>query len=449
MKKQSRYMFMFAIVLVLLPLWAIAGPNKGLNAQVKKSERTAAEQQKGFGAMVLEFSALRHKLANKLSEQLCLPVPDKTHEFFQAAETGDWLSVSNRFEELKTPGSYGWAIPELRNELWASVHETLGIYEVWVSWKKDSSLLKLFYEPVLASMPKNSIYFGGTDYGRFVITTVNAVSKPPQIYCITQNALADNTYASHLRSIYGDIWLPENEDSARAFQRYVEEVKAGKRPKNANIEIVNGRVKVIGALGVMEINGIICEMIFEHNKDAHQFYLEESYVIDWMYPYLEPHGLIMKLNKNPLEKLPEEAVKRDKDFWKGYVELLLKHSDFADNFEAQKAFSKLRSAIAGIYVFRKRYDDAEAAFWQAIRLCPVSPEASFRLAKMYEKQTLIGKAQDVMESYLNLDPPYSKEKARSYLSTLREQRKATEVVTKDQSEGKGGREQTHRDRDKE
>jgi hypothetical protein len=66
----------------------------------------------------------------------------------------------------------------------------------------------MFHEPVLAAIPNGSIYFGGTDFGRFVITTVNELQEPPTIFCITQNALADNTYAAHLRAVYGDrIWL--------------------------------------------------------------------------------------------------------------------------------------------------------------------------------------------------------------------------------------------------
>ena len=55
--------------------------------------------------------------------------------------------------------------------------------------------------------------------------------------------------------------------------------------------------------GVMAINGILCRMLFDHNKDSHDFYVQESYVIDWMYPYLEPHGLILKLNKEPSDSL--------------------------------------------------------------------------------------------------------------------------------------------------
>ncbi len=380
----------------------------------------AGEGAPDFGDAVRKFSAARPKLDQELSSRLNLPMPYEALAFFRVAITGNWESVSNRFQKVARRGENGGTIPELRSELWAPVHETLGIWEVWAGWKEDSSLLALFYEPVFKAMPKGSIYFGGTDSGRFVITTINAMKDPPPLFCITQNALADNTYAAHLRAIYGDeIWLPTTEDCNGAFQQYVAEVRSGKLAASADIAIKDGRVQITGVMGVMKINGIICRMIFEHNKDKHPFFVEESYVIDWMYPYLEPCGSIMKLNPQPSEKLTEPVVARDRDFWKGYVELLEGRPGFAANIEARKSFSKLRSAIAGLYAYRKMYGESEAAFRQAIRLYPASPEASFRLAKMFEEQGRLEKATEVMTAYLKCDLSDSRDKAEDYLNQLK------------------------------
>ena len=52
----------------------------------------------------------------------------------------------------------------------------------------------------------------------------------PDVYLITQNALADDTYMSVERDLYGDeIWIPSKEDSAESFNIYVSEVQSGKR----------------------------------------------------------------------------------------------------------------------------------------------------------------------------------------------------------------------------
>lgn len=232
------------------------------------------------------------------------------------------------------------------------------------------------------AMDPFSIFFGGTDPGRFVPTyMIYSADYRPDVYLITQNALADGTYMSVERDLYGDeIWIPSNDDSAEAFNIYVDEVQRGVRPANGDLKIENGRVQVTGALGVMEINGILTKMMWDHDRLRHSFYVEESYVIPWMYPYLSPHGLIMKLNADRTPYDPKTAAK-DRDFWDWYVRRLLSDPMYRRDFAGQKSFSKLRAAIAGLYSKQGRHADAAQAYREACLLYPASPEASFRYAQ--------------------------------------------------------------------
>ena len=231
-------------------------------------------------------------------------------------------------------------------------------------------------------MERFSIFFGGTDPGRFVPTyMIYSALFRPDVYLITQNALADDTYMSVERDLYGDeIWIPSKEDSAEAFNVYVDEVQRGVRPANGALKIENGRVQVTGALGVMEINGILTKMMHDHDRLRHSFYVEESYVIPWMYPYLSPHGLIMKINANPTPYDAKTAAK-DADFWDWYVRRLLDDPMYRRDFAGQKSFSKLRAAIAGLYSKQGRRHECAQAFREAVLLYPASPEATFRYAQ--------------------------------------------------------------------
>jgi tetratricopeptide (TPR) repeat protein len=255
-------------------------------------------------------------------------------------------------------------------------------------------------------MEPNAYFFGGTDPGRFVPTyMIYSAQVRPDVFLVTQNALADNTYINTMRDLYGDqVWMPTPDDSAKAFQIYVDEVQAGKRPKNADLTIENGRVQVSGALGVMEINGILCDMIFQKNKARHAFYIEESYVINWMFPYLTPHGLIMKINaeKTPIDPA---TVRDDMLFWDWYTRHLLRSPMFRRDLPAQKSFSKLRSAIAGLYAARGMLAESERAFQEARSLYPVSPEANFRLIQeVLLRQARYAEAIDVLDEYNRRDP---------------------------------------------
>ncbi len=298
-------------------------------------------------------------------------------------------------------------------------------------------------------MGSNAIFFGGTDPGRFVPTYMIYSAKVRQdVYLITQNALADNTYMNVMRDLYGDqIWIPSPIDSNFAFQKYIEGVRSGKIQAGADVKTEGGKVQVQGVGGVMKINGFLSKWIFDHNQyitetktdestrhigsavvyedpvvdpktglpPLRTFYVEESYVLPWMYPYLTPNGLIMKINNKPTP-LTDEVVKNDTDFWNWYCDRLLNDEKFIRDIVARKSFSKLRSSLAGLYAARGKPKEAEAAFHQAVLLYDLSPEANFRLGDLIARQGRFDEAIALFDVLLEKDP--NNEKAREFQKRL-------------------------------
>lgn len=255
-------------------------------------------------------------------------------------------------------------------------------------------------------MGQGAVFFGGTDPGRFVPTyMIYSADVRPDVFLITQNALADNTFMSVTRDLYGDqLWIPTPKDSEEAFSEFVDDVRSGRRQANSDIVVENGRVQIVGALGVMEINGILCSKIFERNKRWHDFYVEESYVIPWMYPYLTPHGLIMKINSGKTT-LTQDNVNDDMDFWDWYIRRMTRDGRYRRDIVAQKSFSKLRSAIAGLYLNRGRYAEGERAYNDARVLYPVSPEAVFRyIQEILMRQRRYDEALEALDYFCAKDP---------------------------------------------
>ena len=117
----------------------------------------------------------------------------------------------------------------------------------------------------------------------------------------------------------GKFTRPRLKILKHAFQNYTGDVT--RRLKNHQLKPgeditkdANGHIQVSGQVAVMEINALLVKTIFEKNPKQ-EFYIEESFPLDWMYPYLEPHGLIMKINRQPLAELSDEIVRRDRDYW--------------------------------------------------------------------------------------------------------------------------------------
>lgn len=97
-------------------------------------------------------------------------------------------------------------------------------------------------------------------------------------------------------------------------------------------------------------------------------------------------------------------VKRDRAYWDTLAAQFLSRPEFRRSSDAQRAFAKLRSAIGGIYAYRRMLPEAEYAFAQARKLSPESPEANFRLAQLYIEQGRFTDALAVIRSLQKLDP---------------------------------------------
>jgi hypothetical protein len=263
-------------------------------------------------------------------------------------------------------------------------------------------------------------------------------------FVLTQNALADATYLEYLRGMYGaKIYTPTDEDSKKCFQDYMQDVTQ-RRSKNQlkpgeNVTVgADGKIQVSGQMAVVQVDGLLAKIIFDKNPDR-EFYIEESFPFDWLYPYLEPHDLIFKINRQPLPGLSDEIVEQDHDYWRNLVRPMIGNwlnddttveqvaafakktfgkQDFSgftgdprfiQNAYSHRMFSKLRSSIAGLYAWRLKQAtdaaekdrmarEADFAFRQAWALCPDSPEAIFRYVNLLIEQKRVADALVVAET---------------------------------------------------
>jgi tetratricopeptide (TPR) repeat protein len=264
-----------------------------------------------------------------------------------------------------------------------------------------------------------------------------------------------------LGGVYPDteIITATPEDSAQCFNDYLYDAQRRLQhdqelpnephqlKPGEDVHIDNGRVQVSGQIAVMSINGLLTKVIFDKNPD-HEFYVEESFPLDWMYSYLTPFGVIMKINRHPVPELTQDIVDKDHAFWSQYSrrtignwitydttvkevcnwaeQVYLHHNfegftgdrKFIRDDDAQKAFSKLRSSIgSSIYQWRSRPQnsripaerarvtkEAEFAFKQAFAYCPYSPEAVFHFMDLLLTQNRIEDAVAILQTCHKLDP---------------------------------------------
>jgi len=385
-----------------------------------------AAQLKSF---VAEKEAQAKAATNKM--------PSELKKFFAVAAKGDWLAVSNAFIESRK-GRYdhsGKRDERLGGTAWQAVVETWGALEAF--GEGDEKYAMVFGTNIIASIPAGSIYFGGTEAGLFIIAALqkSQVQAEP-FFTLNQGGLPDAGYLEYLRGMYGaKIYTPTDEDLKKAVQDYTQD--AGQRLSTHRLKPgedvtvgADGKVKVSGQMARIQIKALLAKIIFDKNPDR-EFYFEESVPFDWMYPYLEPHGLIFKINRQPLPGLSDKIVEQDHDCWRRLVQPIIgdwltddtaveqvaafakktfgkqDFSGFAgdprfiENTYSHKMFSKLRSSLAGLYVWRMKQAtratekkrmarEADFASRQAWALCPDSAEAVFRyVAFLIEQERVV------------------------------------------------------------
>lgn len=282
-----------------------------------------------------------------------------------------------------------------------------------------------------------------------------------------------------------EIYIPTAEDSTRCFNEYMADAQQRlqhdmqfpnephqMKPGEDVHMTPDGRMSISGQVAVMSINGLLCKVIFDHNP-TNEFYVEESFPLDWMYPYLTPFGDIMKINRQPLDEIGQDVIDRDHEFWSRYgvrtvgdwinydtsvkdigawIEKVDLHHDytgfignkkFVRDDQAQKAFSKLRGSVAGVYDWRmahakdsadqqRMYKEADFAYRQAWAFCPYSPEVVSRYVQLLARVGRIDDAIMVTETCEKFDP--KNDFVRSTLRQLRDIKKNMNASSADQME---------------
>ena len=258
--------------------------------------------------------------------------------------------------------------------------------------------------------------------------------------------------ARSIGGIYPDreIYIPTPQDSQRTYSEYLSDaarrLQLNQLDPGEDVKYAGDKVQISGQVAVMNINGLLTKVIFDQNP-KNEFFVEESFPLKWMFRHLTPFGIIMKINRQPLQELSEEIVRKDHEFWSRYSERLIGNwinyetsikeiTDFVERVylrrdfrgykgdrkfirddQAQKAFSKLRSSIGGVYAWRindpqnrdpiaqqRMIKEADFAFRQAFALCPYSPEAVFRYVNLLMALQRIDDALLIVSTCQKLDP---------------------------------------------
>jgi len=275
-----------------------------------------ADGERKLDPRVPKYFATKEREARALTKQLNLRVPPEVWDYFAAGSRGDWTAANKLFDGI----SRQWRQGEFTSAIAGPVLEAVLAYEGFSGMQPK--FVDAFAYDIIDSIPAGSIYFGGTDPGRGLVTAfVRSLPEAKPFFVLSQNPLGDATYLDYVRAMYGDrLYIPSRADWQSALADYASDAKARMaadklKPGEKISEDESGKWKPDSHVAWMEVNARLAKLIFDKNP-SREFYIEESMPMEWMYPQLSPHGLILKLNRKPLVTLSESTVKTNREYWR-------------------------------------------------------------------------------------------------------------------------------------
>jgi hypothetical protein len=412
------------------------------------AEDEVARPHRNADPRLLKYFVTKEREARALAKQLNLQVEPEVWEYFATGATGDCTAADRLFNQITGK----WRDEQKGSPVSGPMIEAELACECFSSMEMKH--VEAFARDVIASIPSGSIYFGGTDPGRGLVSAfVKSLPEADPFFVLSQNPFASRPYLEYMRAVYGKrLSLPTMDDLNKAYEDYSADVKArikeGKlKPGEKVEEDDEGKLTPTSTVAWMEVNALLTRMVFDRNP-RHEFYVEESFPIDWMYPYLSPHGLILKLNRKPLIALSPKIVEEDRRYWGEQTKRLIgdwfTHEtstrvlcEFVENVygqmdleqfkgdkdyvmalrgrSTQLLYAHLRLGQAHVYEWRmnrattpeeRKRMSRELAFIyrQVIALCPYNVETVKRYVNLLRDQERLDDARQMLKTGRMLNP---------------------------------------------
>jgi len=152
-----------AIKRILFCIWATS--ICVFNAKAAEANSASAKTTNSLDPDFKRFVAEKRELVKWLGEKHGDTVPQMVWDFFDYVQQGDFVRRQIYINRIDAGSARKNRNPWLPMSLWSPILEVHGSYEQFRTW--NGQLLHRFGSEIIGDIPAGSIYFGGTDVGRF------------------------------------------------------------------------------------------------------------------------------------------------------------------------------------------------------------------------------------------------------------------------------------------
>jgi hypothetical protein len=360
-----------------------------------------------------QFARSRRAFAQALAKRHGVAVPDTVEHFFAAVESGDWDRIQRAFERINggdsTASQTDRRAPGVA-EIWPAIIDAYGVAEQVHLWPAQQLLD--YGNSILGALRPGMVYVGGTDEGRWIPELLNDTSGGDRHIIITQNALAAGDYEEYLRLQYdGRFSNVSDEETQAAFDAYVKEAQKRlehdrqfpEEPKQIrpgeDVQILEGKVQVGGAVAVMGINELLLKALMQKNPDL-SFAIQQSFPFQATYATAMPLGPLMELGAVTQEdSFSPEHAEQGLNYWREVAQHVLDDPQASTSEAALKSYSHNVVSTANLLAAHHFTDQAAQAYELGNQLWPGNPESVSGLADLLISEGRQTEARQLLDDF--------------------------------------------------
>lgn len=327
-----------------------------------------------------KYVRAKHDEMGDVAKKLEIHIPPSFEDLFSVLITPPSPAVTN---------AYLMAEKEESNLLWTAVHQTAWASSCLSHW--NPRLANLYIQDMHAALGDKGLLLSGTDAGYFLVPVLTEPSVNGPLPIISLNKLTSEAYCAYVReTMRRRIAFPEETEITREFAIVSNIVEVGHFCPDAR-----AKAQLLNC-----VNSRIARLIVVQNANQYVVNIDQGYGMPLLYPYLSPNGILMRVHQNALNALNKDDINRDFEYWANREKTLFAMNEFENCVAARRAYSQLRSAIGGLYVYWELYDEAENALKQSLRLYPSCVDANGQLIHLYLVQDKFNEAEGQLAKYI-------------------------------------------------
>lgn len=344
---------------------------------------------------VYSFVRDQRRLVEDIARQLQVDVPPQVHEFFQAAEGGDWGNIKRLFNTLSSERGSSEAAPGLAT-LWPAIQDAYNAAQTAASWS-PAELLD-YGQQMAGNLPPGAVYLAGSEAAKS-ITSLMTPGGGDGPLVMSAAGVRDGAYQEFLAYAAAQRLTPlTREEMDSVIQAASAEARPGADGGDAGAGAAAEAPLSPGSKARLEAR--LLQMLIEKNPGV-TFVLEQADQALSMDANAVPKGPFIEVRAGGGGGAGVTSAQAGAtlEYWRETAQRLQADASLAPDAPSRVAYAGMAAGQAEFFAARNFKQEAEQAYRLAREIAPASADPLRQYAQFLTAEGRQGEAFQMIDEF--------------------------------------------------